>query len=397
MKQIKVDGFMENITSDMHLISQLHEGLDTIPSAASQNSTNNSLSQKTKAKTSLQKQDKNSQGKVDELISNNKGVWDKWWSGKLKNNQLLITSAKKGQYEEVAKLIDSNFNDDLGASINYQEPGTGMTALHYATKNGNHQVINLLIQNSADVMVQDCKGLTAVHLACQRGDLESYKMLVNRCYQAKNSVDVNQKTPLDYARENQHNIIIEHDKHMTITLFSEQNRNPEHGKLKPDDFEFIMPLGRGAFGEVVLVKKDDSYYAMKIMKKRKFNGLINLVLTEKEIQRKVKNRLVVSLKYAFQTFDKLFIVSEYCAGGDMRSLISNKTRLSETEARFYLAEILIGIEELHKNGIIHRDIKLDNILLDKDGHIKMTDFGLSKEGMFEKKLTNTMLGGGRSY
>jgi len=60
-----------------------------------------------------------------------------------------------------------------------------------------------------------------------------------------------------------------------------------------------MPLGRGAFGEVVLVKKDESYYAMKIMKKRKFNGLINLVLTEKEIQRKVMSKFIVSLKYAF--------------------------------------------------------------------------------------------------
>lgn len=81
----------------------------------------------------------------------------------------------------------------------------------------------------------------------------------------------------------------------------------------------------------------------------------------------------------------------------MRALITNKTRLSESEAKLYLAEVLIAIEELHKNGIIHRDIKLDNILLDKDGHVKMTDFGLSKEGMFEKKMTNTMLGGGRSY
>jgi len=69
--------------------------------------------------------------------------------------------------------------------------------------------------------------------------------------------------------------------------------------LRPNDFEAIMPLGRGAFGEVVLVKKDESYYAMKIMKKRKFNGLINLVLTEKEIQRKVMSKFIVSLKYAF--------------------------------------------------------------------------------------------------
>ena len=91
------------------------------------------------------------------------------------------------------------------------------------------------------------------------------------------------------------------------------------------------------------------------------------------------------------------MVSEYCAGGDLRALVSMKKRLTEGEARLYLAEILIAIEELHKNGIIHRDIKLDNILLDKEGHVKLTDFGLSKEGMFEKKLTNTMLGGGLSY
>ena len=81
----------------------------------------------------------------------------------------------------------------------------------------------------------------------------------------------------------------------------------------------------------------------------------------------------------------------------MRALLASRKKLPENEARLYLAEIIIAIEELHKNGIIHRDIKLDNILLDKDGHAKITDFGLSKEGMFEKKLTNTMLGGGRSY
>lgn len=141
----------------------------------------------------------------------------------------------------------------------------------------------------------------------------------------------------------------------------------------------------------------NKYYAMKIMKKRKYNGLINLVLTEKEVHRKVRHRFIVRLVYAFQTFDQLFIVSEFCPGGDMRSLLVNKKKFSEAEARLYLAEIIIAIEELHKHGVIHRDIKLDNILLDRDGHVKITDFGLSKEGMFEKKLTNTMLGGGRSY
>lgn len=166
-----------------------------------------------------------------------------------------------------------------------------------------------------------------------------------------------------------------------------------------------MPLGRGAFGEVILVKHkgdmedEGKYFAMKIMKKRKYSGMLNFVLTEKEVSRKVRHKFIVRLAYAFQTFDKLFIVTEFCAGGDLRALISSKGKsgIPEPEAQLYLAEILIAIEELHKNGIIHRDIKPENILLDKEGHAKLTDFGLSKEGMFEKKQTNTFLGGGRSY
>ena len=93
----------------------------------------------------------------------------------------------------------------------------------------------------------------------------------------------------------------------------------------------------------------------------------------------------------------MYLVTEFCSGGDLRALVSLKGKLPENDARLYLAEVLVAIDELHKNGIIHRDIKLDNILLDREGHIKVTDFGLSKEGLFEKKLTYTMLGGGRSY
>jgi serine/threonine protein kinase len=90
------------------------------------------------------------------------------------------------------------------------------------------------------------------------------------------------------------------------------------------------------------------------------------------------------------------MLTEFCPGGDLRALISSGG-LPESDAKLYLAEILVAIEELHKNGIIHRDIKPENILLDGEGHVKLTDFGLSKEGMFEKKQTNTFLGGGRSY
>ena len=75
--------------------------------------------------------------RVDEYIDSSKGIWDKWWSNKLKNNTQMINSAKKGAYEDVARSIDANYNDDMVASVNYQEPQTGFTALHYAVKLSN--------------------------------------------------------------------------------------------------------------------------------------------------------------------------------------------------------------------------------------------------------------------
>lgn len=97
------------------------------------------------------------------------------------------------------------------------------------------------------------------------------------------------------------------------------------------------------------------------------------------------------------------MVTDFCPGGDIRSLISQHrlatghNYLPEDHARVYLAEILIAIEDLHKNGIVHRDIKPENVLIDQKGHALLSDFGLAKEGLFEQKMTDTMLGGGQSY
>lgn len=208
-----------------------------------------------------------------------KPVWDKWWAKKLISNQTMIEQAKKGNYDQVAKLIDCNYNDDSVASINYQEPKTGMTALHYAVKAGNMRLVNLILSNNADVMVQDSKGQTPLHLACMKGDLEAYQELTKWCYQSKTSVDAANKTPLDYAMENKHAIILQYEKQASVTLFSQTT----HEKMNVQDFEIINQLGRGAFGQVFLVLKDSQYYAMKVMKKRKYNGILNLVLTEKEV------------------------------------------------------------------------------------------------------------------
>ena len=81
---------------------------------------------------------------------------------------------KKGAFEEVAKMVDTHYNDDRVASLNYQEPQTGYTALHYAVKQGKHELVNLLLANHADVRVQDSRGQTPLHIACWKGDLEAY-------------------------------------------------------------------------------------------------------------------------------------------------------------------------------------------------------------------------------
>ena len=102
------------------------------------------------------------------------------------------------------------------------------------------------------------------------------------------------------------------------------------------------------------------------------------VRTEREIMIMSNNPWVVNLKYSFQDETFLYLVMDYLPGGDLMSLLIKKDILKEEEARFYIAEIVLAIEALHKMGCIHRDIKPDNILIDKKGHIKLSDFGLSK-------------------
>jgi hypothetical protein len=105
--------------------------------------------------------------------------------------------------------------------------------------------------------------------------------MVERCQSAKTVRDTSNKTPIDYAVQNNHFKIIEADKQMEKMVYSFYDERKV--KVYPKDFETIMGLGSGAFGKVFLVKKNDQYFAMKVMKKRAFNGLMNLVLTEKEI------------------------------------------------------------------------------------------------------------------
>ncbi|KAK8547256.1 hypothetical protein V6N13_097972 [Hibiscus sabdariffa] len=153
-------------------------------------------------------------------------------------------------------------------------------------------------------------------------------------------------------------------------------------KICVDDFHLLTIIGRGAFGEVRLCqeKKSGDIFAMKKLKKSEMlsRGQVEHVRAERNLLAEVASHFIVKLYYSFQDAEYLYLIMEYLPGGDMMTLLMREDTLTETVARFYIAQSVLAIESIHKHNYIHRDIKPDNLLLDKNGHMKLSDFGLCK-------------------
>jgi hypothetical protein len=176
---------------------------------------------------------------------------------------------------------------------------------------------------------------------------------------------------------------------------TEQGRRREESGLRLSDFKQIKLLGKGGFGQVVLAKKkstgdhrsSEEEFALKFVPNER------VCEVEKEVFiRAVGHPFLVQLLAYFQTNESLCFVMEYMEGGTLFSLLCRGIEFSEDLVQFYAAEIILAVNFLHKCGIVHRDIKPGNILLDRDGHCKLADFGLCKVGMFKLSRTYSVCG-----
>lgn len=163
-----------------------------------------------------------------------------------------------------------------------------------------------------------------------------------------------------------------------------------------DDFQLLRVLGKGSYGKVMLVKKSggDEVFAMKMLRKDHIvkRNQVEHTRTERSVLEAATHPFIVDLKYAFQTPTKLYVVLEYCAGGELFFHLSRAGRFSEGRCKFYASEILLALQYLHSQNIIYRDLKPENLLLDSEGHAKVTDFGLSKEGIADNISAKTLCG-----
>jgi serine/threonine kinase 38 len=149
------------------------------------------------------------------------------------------------------------------------------------------------------------------------------------------------------------------------------------------DFVFLKIIGQGSFGQVLLVRqlKTNRVLAMKKMSKSHLlkKNKIHRVKLERDVMAQAHNPWIVELLYSFQDQYFVYLVQEYMPGGDLMTWLINKNIFTEKETQHYIAELVLAVESVHRMNLVHRDIKPDNILLGKDGHIKLIDFGLCKE------------------
>ena len=360
------------------------------------------------------------------------------------NNWTALHVASARGYKDICKILLSlSKNVDINSKTSI-----GRTALHLSCIHNHLKIVLLLISNGCDIDAQDDENNLPIHYAASLGNEDVVEALL----QAKAKTDLpnhlNRK-PLDlclnihtyniflaythiqnlpcltssYSRivfnqSLRHNAREDHISQILLKsskghrlsdlkLFENRPKLPVQTKEKlfielppvkvgPTDFKVISQLGKGSFGYVYLAQHLDTKckYAIKVLDKAQIfqRRLEKYAFTERNILMKLNHPFIVKLHYAFQTPEKLALVMDFCPNGDFGMLLQREKTLNEEAARFYIWEIVLALQELHSHNIVFRDLKPDNILIDSDGHIKLTDFGLSRDEFDPKTLAQSFCG-----
>lgn len=276
----------------------------------------------------------------------------------------LMLAALKGHSKMVALL--ANMTSNINASDN-----SGNTALHYAVVKEHLECVKLLLSNS-DIIVdlRNSDGKTCIDLAHPRIIVKLQELILEH-------EDVNNVG----SRE----LEVYEEGPLVFSTNIESYTDSVGSKVHLNSFIVHSRIGQGSFGEVYLVEKRNSnmFYAMKVLSKQKVfsDNLKRYAITERNVLSAIDHPFIVKLRYAFQNADYLFLVMDYCPGGDLGEYLEEEGRFTEKRAKLYMSEVLLALEELHKHNIIFRDLKPENIILDGKGHAMLIDFGLSKEGV----------------
>ncbi|OMJ69442.1 hypothetical protein SteCoe_32837 [Stentor coeruleus] len=316
------------------------------------------------------------------------------------NNTLLHIAANFGFLKICEILLD--YGEDTNVKAQNNELST---PLHLACRHGHQHISQLLVRSGADLNKKNIQGNTALHMASMSENYHLVSWLLTRSPDVKLR-NIQGKTAEECGSEEVQKAFLKHSKRTIVSagpsfdnsskVLSRSKTMNNYDKITPSKFLVMKKLGKGSFGEVFLVCKQDTnqLYAMKVLQKDKIisQKLIKYALTERNVLSYMKHPFIVTLNFAFQTIDKLFLILNYCPGGDLGSHLSIEKRFTEYRARIYLCEIILAIEELHKHNIIFRDLKPDNVVLDEDGHALLTDFGLSKEKVHDNYEAKSFCG-----
>ena len=318
---------------------------------------------------------------LDELTKEKESLLNK---KEILNQKISEIEEENNNYEDAI----NNLNEQIAKAENDSK---NLDNLILAQQKLEHDLSNE--ENLVNHILQTCSESfkKKIYDICSENVNEALKLNNNNNTEKIKEKKTQKKNKKENTRANKEETLNVLDSETKLDNSNDEDNNNEEADSQPlnvkltyADFEPIKLLGRGSFGEVLLVrlKANKKVYAMKILNKKllKIKKQQTHTKTERDLMVKINSPFIVNIKSAFQDISKLYIVSEFMQGGDMFFHMHDGriVTFNNEKARFYVMELVLALESLHKHNMVYRDLKPENILLDAKGHVKLTDFGLSK-------------------